>query len=118
MSHRQMIFRKMFFFVLFLFVVSPPSFANFSNTNPSITLHDNHFHPKRMTISPGQTITWTNEGKESHTITSSKKIFSSGAIYPGGKFKYTFVYPGTYRYHCTDHIFGGIFGMRGVIIVK
>lgn len=116
MNLQQLFLKSSYATGLFLFIVHK-SLA-FSNTDPNITIHDDYFKPSRITISPGQTVTWLNQGKTAHRIQSKKGHFNSGLIYPGQRFKFTFLYPGTYRYRCGDHYYSGVFSMRGVVIVK
>jgi len=96
-----------------------------------------HFDPDSVTVSVGDTVTWTNESSETHTVTAYEdKIpdegvyFASGGfeseedarshlsdalIDPGETFEVTFDEPGTYAYFCLPHEASG---MKGTIIVK
>jgi plastocyanin len=61
------------------------------------------FSPVTLTISNGQTVTWTNMDSVSHTVTSTTGVFDSGPISPGQTFSYTFNNAGTFEYSCTIH---------------
>jgi plastocyanin len=61
------------------------------------------FSPVTVTISNGQTVTWTNMDSVSHTVTSTTGVFDSGPISPGQTFSYTFNNAGTFEYSCTIH---------------
>ena len=71
------------------------------------------FVPATMTISAGQSITWTNADPVAHTSTSDDNLWDSGDLSPNTTFSTTFSQPGTYAYHCTIHPF-----IRGTVIVN
>ena len=80
----------------------------------------NCYSPNPLTISSGMAVTWTNDDKISHTVTSGKisdnnagSLFDSGLIKPADSFKFTFENAGTYDYFCTVHPW-----MRGQVIVE
>ena len=41
------------------------------------------FLPKRMEVSPGTRVVWTNEDSDPHTVTTDKTGFSSRRSTPG-----------------------------------
>jgi plastocyanin len=61
------------------------------------------FKPKTITISKGTKVKWTNGGSVSHTTTSNKGLWDSGALAPGAGFGHVFKKVGTFKYHCTIH---------------
>ena len=71
------------------------------------------FQPGTLTITVGQTVTWTNNDPMAHTVTSNTAVWNSGTINPGGTFSFTFTSTGTYAYHCAFHG-----SMTGTIIVN
>src|SRR5438132_10815896 len=71
------------------------------------------FAPATITISAGQSITWTNADPVDHTTTSDDKIWDCGSLAPNGSFTQTFSQPGTYAYHCTIHPF-----IHGTVVVQ
>ena len=94
----------------------PASAAAGSPSTPSdqtVPIAHWRFHPKVLTISVGETVTWVNEQKGHHTSISDTKLWNSGAIPPGGTFSFTFTTPGTYPYHCK---YGH--GIHGTIVVN
>lgn len=72
------------------------------------------YDPSEITISKGETVTWRNLGKLSHTVTTAAatKVFDSSGIAPGASWKYTFNTEGTFAYICTLHPW-----MKGLIKV-
>jgi plastocyanin len=73
---------------------------------------DFEFQPASLTIPAGATVTWTNVGQRSHTVSADDGSFDSGRLDPGETFSHTFAEPGTYTYHCGFHP-----EMQGTIIV-
>ncbi len=70
------------------------------------------YDPGNDLVPPGTTITWTNTGDLTHTVTSDDVVFDSSAMAPGQTFSFTLDHPGTYWYFCRPHPF-----MRGRIVV-
>ena len=71
------------------------------------------FAPATITISAGQSITWTNTDPVDHTTTSDTQVWDSGSLAQNANFTTTFSQPGTYAYHCTIHPF-----IRGTVVVQ
>ena len=74
---------------------------------------DEAFEPATITIAPGTTVRWTNDGKEKHTVSSTTGAWESGDVLPGKDFTATFTQPGTFEYYCKYHK-----GMKATIVVK
>jgi plastocyanin len=83
----------------------------------TVTIDDvNGFSPKSLTIKAGQTVTWTNNGSQVHSVVSDKDpmtglpmqpAIDSGGLGPNQSFSYTFTQPGTLTYHSsTDVVWG------------
>jgi plastocyanin len=107
-----------------------------SGTNVTMT-DDRRFDPNELTVSVGDTVTWTNESAESHTVTTTEEELPEGARYfasggadseaqardelqeglltEGETFEVTFDRPGTYAYVCIPHEDAG---MTGSIVVE
>jgi plastocyanin len=79
----------------------------------TISITDGAFEPAAMTIQPGQTIRWRNDGKKPHTIASDKGDWGSTQLAPGQTFDATFTKAGEFGYHC-----GVNTDMKGTISVK
>jgi YVTN family beta-propeller protein len=66
-----------------------------------------------ITITPGQTITWTNTDAVPHTVTSADRLWDSGRLPRGESYSLTLDQPGTYAYGCSIHPF-----MRATVVVQ
>ena len=69
-----------------------------------VSVKDDKFVAKSLTISKGTTVRWTWKGKAPHnvTVTSGPKKFRSGTQ-KKGTYKHTFGKKGTYHIICTIH---------------
>lgn len=85
----------------------PPGAAN------AVSIVNMSFSPANLTVSPGTTVTWTNNDAMTHTVTADDNSFNSGNMATGSKFSKAFAAAGTYPYHCSIHA-----GMTGTITVK
>lgn len=74
---------------------------------------NNDYAPKVMTVKAGTTVTWVNEDRVLHTVTSRDRIFHSGNMRKGQRWSRTFDEPGTYEYYCLPHPW-----MTGAVIVE
>lgn len=69
-----------------------------------VSIEDFAFGPNDITVSVGDTITWTNnEASISHTTTSDEGIWNSDLLKPGDSFEQTFTEAGTFTYFCSIH---------------
>jgi plastocyanin len=102
----------------------------FGAYNPELnTPAEEWFSPTKLSIKYGDTITWQNDDREGHTITSGKGsgrfgwmsddygkpdgYFDSGRFMPGESFSFTFERVGTIPYFCSIHPW-----MEGILIVE
>jgi plastocyanin len=76
-----------------------------------VTIQGFAFNPSSITISPGDTVKWTNMDSATHTVVGDD--ISSGNLKNGDSYQQTFTKPGTYNYHCSIHP-----SMLGTVIVK
>ena len=65
--------------------------------------HSNSFSPNPIDVKVGDTVTWTNDHREGHTVTSTTSEFNSGDIQPGQSFSHTFDKTGSFNYYCIIH---------------
>ena len=61
------------------------------------------FSPASITITTGDTVTWTNSDAQAHTATADDSSFDTGAITNGSSATVTFAMAGTFAYHCSIH---------------
>ncbi|MBM3904106.1 MAG: hypothetical protein FJ357_03080 [Thaumarchaeota archaeon] len=74
--------------------------------------------PTTITVDSGKTITWVNQDRGLHTVTTGyydtpDGMIESGQIAPEDKFSFTFDTPGQFHYYCRLHPW-----MEGTIIVN
>lgn len=96
-------------------------FASLSHgATVNVSLGDDFFSPKDLTVNVGDTVLWTNNGGNVHTVTSGSGcnrdgIWDSGNLSPGQTFSFTFTTAGTFPYNCQIHCG---FGMVGTVTVN
>ena len=78
-----------------------------------VNIKDNSFQPAVLNVPVGATVVWHNQDGVQHTVTSDiQGLFDSGVLMPGKKFTFKFNAPGSFGYHCSNHL-----GMKGAITV-
>jgi plastocyanin len=88
---------------------STPSASTQQEAIPAVvkvSIGDNFYKPKDLTIKRGQSISWRNQGVVAHTVTSdsdSSVKFDSGTVDPGGVYALKPSTAGKITYHCTIH---------------
>jgi LPXTG-motif cell wall-anchored protein len=95
----------------------PGAWTPVAAATQSVSIVDFSYSPKNLTVAPGDTVTWTNNGSTQHTVTADSGDFNSGPLNPGQSFSHTFTTAGTVPYHCLFHGSAGGIGMAGVITV-
>ena len=122
--------------ILFSFSIADNVFAETKNVsipfgafNPELnTPAKVWYDPPILSINVGDTVTWTNNDKEGHTVTSGKSsgrfgwmnddfgtpdgLFLSGRFMPTESWSYIFENPGKFSCYCTIHPW-----MEGVVLV-
>ncbi|HAB35809.1 MAG TPA: hypothetical protein DCE58_04320, partial [Cryomorphaceae bacterium] len=79
-------------------------------TNHAISVVNNSFSPAALTITAGDTVTWTqvngvhNVNGSTSTFSTNPSSFGNGAA-AGGTWTYQYVFttPGSYQYQCDPH---------------
>lgn len=71
------------------------------------------FSPNSITISPGDTVTWTNSDGTTHTVTGNNGSWGSGNLANGQTYTHQFNETGDFTYHCAIHA-----SMTGVVHVS
>ncbi len=81
--------------------------------NASVSITDFQFTPASVTVSVGDTVSWSNDSPTPHTVTSNSGAFDSGIKNAGQGFSFTFTSAGTFAYSCTIHP-----QMTGTVVVQ
>lgn len=76
------------------------------------TISDFKFTPSTITVTAGESVTWTNNGPTGHSATADDGSFDTGVLSRGASGSHTFTRAGTYTFHCTPHPF-----MTGKVVV-
>jgi plastocyanin len=80
----------------------------------SITIKNFVFSPRTLTVSPGASVTVTNDDSVTHTLTSTTGAFNVGDVAKDATAHFTApMKPGTYTYRCNIHQF-----MTGTLVVS
>jgi plastocyanin len=82
------------------------------SSSTDVKVADFSFSPKEITIKPGQTVTWNNDGQTAHTV-KGKGFFTAQALAHGDKYSHKFASAGRFNYLCTLHPTL----MRGTVVV-
>ena len=74
------------------------------------TMGDKAFSPNPAEVKAGESVTWTNDDSQIHTVTSgsvgaedSGKVFDSKILSPKATFDFKFDQPSEVDYYCTLH---------------
>jgi plastocyanin len=82
--------------------ITPVAVAQ-AGTAPAVGIADGSgFSPQVLAIHVGQTVTWTNNGTQVHSVVSDPgypQQFDSGGLGAGATFSHTFSQPGSFSYH-------------------
>ena len=83
-----------------------------------VSIKNLKYDPAKLTIKPGETVLWTNNDDNDHTVIADDKdkddkpLFASDNLGHGDKFTHTFEKSGKFAYHCKYHP-----RMKGLVIV-
>jgi plastocyanin len=86
---------------------APPEGAVF------VSIKDNVFQPDSVTVAPGVSVRWTNDGTVLHSVVSDSGRYQSELLSPTFWFEVRFDSLGSFPYHCSLHE-----GVVGTIIVQ
>jgi plastocyanin len=79
----------------------------------SVTIENFAFDPADLTVSVGDTVTWSNSDSAAHTATADGGSFDTGTIASRSAKSVTFSTAGTFTYHCRIHA-----SMTGQVVVQ
>jgi|CXWL01.1.fsa_nt_gi plastocyanin len=82
-----------------------------------VNVSSNVFSPRNVTIAPGDTVTWRNQGGLHDTVSDTGVWDSGGASSAMWTFSHTFGAAGTFPYFCSVHGGPGGVGMAGSVQV-
>lgn len=74
-----------------------------AGTDNLVEITDFAFSPAELTITVGDSVTWTNLDAVEHTATATDGSWDTGLLGQGESGSITFTAPGTYDYLCTPH---------------
>lgn len=79
----------------------------------TVRMANRTFSPSSISVFVGDTVLWSNNDKDDHTVTERGFSFDSGVFAPGRSWQRTFNAPGTFSYFCDLHP-----SMVGVVAVS
>ncbi len=105
-----------------------------TGTEHVVVIDDNSFTPEEISVQVGDTVIWTNQGSESHTVTSwyswinekyvhytiVGQTWDSGDIQSGESYSRTFESSGSYNYVSLPLFHYEVFdaGLMGIVFVE
>ncbi len=92
---------------------SSPVVSSIVTQTTSVEIKNMAFSPSNISVTVGQTVTFTNNDSITHTVTADDNSFDSGNVAPGATFTKTFETAGSFSYHCSIHP-----SMKGIVEVK
>lgn len=92
---------------------SPESAAIATGDTVKVSIKNLAFGQKRIEVTQGTVIVWTNEDPLTHTVTAAGDVFDSGEILSGASWAHRFDEPGTFEVSCDPHPF-----MRTTVVVR
>ena len=92
---------------------TPAPTTTSTGTVNKVSIQGFAFNPSSITVPMGTTVTWTNNGSVTHTVTSDTGAFDSGNLAPGKTFTFTFSQSGSFAYHCKIHTY-----MHATVVVQ
>lgn len=78
-----------------------------------VSIKDNGFTPKTITVTAGDTVTWRNDGTRNHQIVANSGAFASPVLRPGQS--YSFKFGGEGRHNYRDALNPSL---TGTVVVK
>ncbi len=99
---------------------TPTNSGGTGTFNGTVRVIDNQFVPRDITISAGDSVTWSFEGSNIHTVTEGAQLGNPSPLFgsdfmDSGTFGYRFTTTGSSPYHCIPHF---SLDMRGAVTVQ
>jgi len=89
---------------------TPAATATVDERTVLVQLGEHFFDPSAIKVKVGTTVTWRNNGQQTHDVHAYDGSFNSPPLGPGNTFTFTFTKPGLYRYYCIPHEGDGMIG--------
>ena len=70
-------------FSLMMLLVFAPAAGAQSQQMVTVSIRDFFFDPAQITVAPGTTVRWVNQGNAPHTVTANDRSFDSERLNPG-----------------------------------
>ena len=99
--------------------ISPTTTLEPQSGTVAVQALDNRFEAKSIAITAGSTVTWTNDGSNSHDVVPAEGSgfgVKPADFKPDATYSATFSTPGTYAYYCSLHG-TATRGMTGTVVV-
>jgi len=103
--------------VTLILAATAPAAARAQGTEVAASMGDDFFDPDEVPVAVGGTVTWTNDGRNPHTVIADDGSFDSGRMEAGDTFTLAFDEPGVHRFYCRYHGGPGGLGMAGAAVV-
>jgi plastocyanin len=103
---------KLSFMLVLAALLTQPAISS-SPAAPAVHIKNDAFTPRTLAVNVGQTVTFTNDDDDAHTVTATDGSFDSKGLDTNAVWRHAFTKPGTYEYFCQLHPF-----MKGTIVVK
>jgi len=91
--------KKLLAIVIVALFVAPMAMG----ANHVVNMTGNTYVPGTLTVTQGDSVTWTNSDAVTHTVTDTSGAFNSGNILAGGSWGKRFTVIGQYGYKCNFH---------------
>jgi plastocyanin len=101
--------------LLIIILIVITHYAVAAQTSDTVDVTSNKFTPLEITISEGDTITWTNS-EGNHNVNGTTGTYASNPesfgneVGTGWVFSHVFTVEGTYEYQCDPHVRSNMFG--------
>lgn len=79
----------------------------------TVTMRNFAFEPAAVTVSPGDTVVWSNADFVPHTATGRDAAWDSKMVEANGAWRLVATTPGTHEYYCAFHP-----NMKGSVVVR
>jgi plastocyanin len=87
--------------------------ATTTEAGAKVSIANFAFTPGEITITPGESVTWTNDDGAPHGLEFRDGATGTDLLLPGASFSRRFDRPGTYDYNCSVHPY-----MTGRVVVR